>query len=163
MIHPNSLKNLWTLNGGESPNKGRPQKNPNSLLNLKHRFPKNHIPWNKGLKGYNSGEKSHWWRGGVQKSGNGYLYLYKPEHPNADKRSRVLEHRFIMEQKLGRYLLPSENVHHINKIKTDNRPENLKLYSSIGEHLSDEFSGRITPWNKFGKEAHHYKHGKYCK
>lgn len=46
---------------------------------------------------------------------------------------RMLEHRWVMEQHIGRKLLRSEQVHHINHDRLDNRIENLELVSSY-EH-----------------------------
>lgn len=60
--------------------------------------------------------------------------IFLPDHPYADCKGFVLEHRFIMEQKLGRYLKPKEVVHHINKQTDDNSMDNLELFKDQGAH-----------------------------
>jgi hypothetical protein len=77
------------------------------------------------------GENSTGWKGGRLVKDDGYIRIYKPDHPNSVK-SYVLEHRLVMESKLGRYLTSGESVHHRNGIKDDNRPENLELI--VGPH-----------------------------
>ena len=64
----------------------------------------------------------------IHLSKDGYCYVYYRKHPYCDKGGRVFEHRLIMEQKLGRYILPFENVHHKNGIKSDNAIGNLELW-----------------------------------
>ena len=65
--------------------------------------------------------------------GDGYVRLYYPTHPDADSRGRLLEHRWVAEQKYGRRINKGEHIHHINGIRDDNRPENLEVIGS-GEH-----------------------------
>ena len=72
--------------------------------------------------------------GHTKKRGDGYIAVYVPDHPYANKEGYVMEHRLVMEEHIGRYLEKGEEVHHINKKRDDNRLENLTLLSTE-EHL----------------------------
>ena len=56
---------------------------------------------------------------------NGYVYEYVD-----GQRQAQLQHRLVMEKKLGRPLTKNETVHHRNGIRTDNSPRNLELWVS---------------------------------
>lgn len=92
------------------------------------------------------------------KTVNGYLYLWKPDHPQANCDGYVAEHRLIMEKSIGRHIEPEEIVHHINHTRNDNRIENLQLVASNSEHNllhSKEITQRMkrywTPENRLKK------------
>ncbi len=74
------------------------------------------------------GDKHPLWKGGRNKDGAGYWNRYAPDHPRADGKGYVKEHRLVMERMVGRYLEPHEQVHHKNGRRDDNRPENLELW-----------------------------------
>lgn len=80
-------------------------------------------------------------------SADGYVLVSMPTHPEVIARkgrgvrnNRMREHRIVMEEHLGRVLLPNENVHHKHGDRTDNKIENLELWVKIqpsGQRVSD--------------------------
>ena len=91
------------------------------------------------------------WKGGVtykRPKGNyvGPRYVRCPADLLCMARSDgyVMEHRLVMARRIGRPLLRSEVVNHINHDPRDNRPENLELYPSNGDHKRGEV-GRFVP------------------
>lgn len=56
-------------------------------------------------------------------------------------KSSILEHRWVVQKRIGRPLEPHENVHHLNGVRDDNRPENLELWSTSqppGQRVEDK-------------------------
>lgn len=75
------------------------------------------------------GDKNSNWKGGRTRHKAGYVMAFAPEHPRAGRGRYVFEHILVAEFLLGRYLLPTETVHHRNGVRDDNRPENLELWT----------------------------------
>lgn len=84
-------------------------------------------------------ERSGKWKGGRFVDATGYVrVLPPPDYAGSCGRigraGYVLEHRYVAEQMLGRPFKRGEVVHHINGEKTDNRPDNLMVLSSVSAH-----------------------------
>ena len=93
------------------------------------------------------------WKGKVR-TPRGYVKLHMADG------SLVYEHRYVMEQHLGRPLLPGEDVHHINKDKADNRVENLRIVNKT-EHSSLHADDRRVGIN--GRWSRHYAWCRECR
>lgn len=72
------------------------------------------------------------WMGGKFKVHDYWMIWIGKDHPNANKRGYIPEHRYIMTKKIGRPLKKYEVVHHIDGNKENNDPNNLQLMSMGG-------------------------------
>ena len=93
-------------------------------------------------RGSRVGEKNHGWRGGISITLYGYVEVKAPRHhPHKNKKGYIFLHRLVMEKKLGRYLLPSEVVDHIDGCTLNNHPDNLRVFASNAQHLAETRKG----------------------
>ena len=73
------------------------------------------------------------WKGG-RGIKTGYMTVFMPEHPRANNIRRVFEHILVAEKKLGRPILKSEPIHHVDLDRLNNNPSNLEVLTSHSEH-----------------------------
>lgn len=92
------------------------------------------------LKHDKIGPDSPNWRGGRRLDKDGYVIVW------VGKRKIKREHVLVMEQLLGRDLLPDETVHHKNGIRSDNAIGNLELRAS--NHGRGQTASDLLAWAK---------------
>lgn len=89
---------------------------------------------------------------------DGYVLVSaSAEHPYARNRPNrpgklIYEHRLMMEEKIGRYLLPGETVDHIDGLRLHNELSNLRLFQSNAEHLASTITMQVPAWSEEGRK-----------
>lgn len=85
---------------------------------------------------------------------NGYVQV-RTTKGDGNSGKYTYEHRLVMEEHLGRALLPYETVHHKNGIRDDNRIENLELWSKAqpsGQRVEDKVKYAIEILEQYAPE-----------
>lgn len=67
----------------------------------------------------------------------GYLRVW-------DGKRLVMEHRAVMEKKIGRPLSRAERVHHKDGNRQNNGPDNLVLYATQAQHIREAHPDLVT-------------------
>lgn len=80
------------------------------------------------------GADSNAWKGGRTHSGNGYIWLFAPDHPRTDAKGYVPEHTLVAEKALGHFLPVGAIVHHVNRYRQENQNDNLVVCSDAAYH-----------------------------
>lgn len=93
-------------------------------------------------------ENGHNWKGGKYTDIHGYVQVYMPTHIRANQMGYVREHILVLEEVLGRPILPTEVAHHRNKKRDDNSPGNLILFKINGMHTA--FHHRLVAYETCG-------------
>jgi len=92
-----------------------------------------------------SGERNPAYVGGRSVARDGYVYIQRGGR-------RVLEHRQLMSDILGRPLKASEVVDHIDGLTLHNSPGNLRLFASNAERLAATTTGKPHRVSEAGKD-----------
>ena len=94
--------------------------------------------WNKDKRRPEiTGDKHPMWKGGFWRTIDGYKIIENNTETNGKK---IIEHKVILEEKIGRKLKSNEVTHHVNGDKEDNRAENLVVMTRsehMIEHMDD--------------------------
>lgn len=86
----------------------------------------------------------------------GYVRIYEPDNPGCYDDGWIMEHRWVIEQSIGRRLERQEHVHHVNGNKEDNCIENLVLLS-CSDHQSITQKNNVIKRAAFRAELAEYR------
>ena len=115
-------------------------------------------------EGGRKGKDNHQFETGRRIAASGYALITTPDgHESTKKRSGrnstlIWEHRYVLEKTLGRPLLPSESVDHVDGLTLHNAPENLRVFASNAAHLKETLTGKVPRWTEAGHQNMFLRH-----
>ncbi len=74
---------------------------------------------------------------------NGYVLIFSPNHPFANKNGYVQEHRLVIEKLINRFLHKWEIVHHVDKQRNNNHIHNLMVFNNQGAHRAFDNGAQV--------------------
>lgn len=92
--------------------------------------------------------KGHQWGNKGKIENYGYIMIFQDDHPRANNFGYVYEHILVMEKSLGRNILPTEAIHHIDGNPKNNAIWNLMLFATNAMHSA--FHYRLKAFEKCG-------------
>ncbi len=92
---------------------------------------------------------------------HGYQLRKADWHPHCSKRGYVMEHRLIMEKKLGRYIPKHAVIHHKNGVRNDNRIGNLEYMPEQVRHAKKHDTGKRNPNGQFVAQSPEFQKKKF--
>ncbi len=93
-----------------------------------------------GMFGRHSGIPRLWKGGRYIK--DGYICVLQKGHPRTNSNGYVKQATLVLEEALGRYLLPRMVIHHVNGVRDDDRLENL-VEISQAKHMAIHNKERV--------------------
>jgi hypothetical protein len=115
-------------------------------------------------EGGRPGNANHQFVAGRRVTLQGYVQVTPPvghstAKPRAGRPSTwMFAHRLVLEQTLGRPLLPAERVDHIDGLTLHNSPDNLRLFADNAQHLRETLTGKVPRWSDAGHENMRLRH-----
>jgi len=93
---------------------------------------------------------------------SGYVFVKRPQHPKADAKGLVQEHRIVVEDRLGKHLPDHAIVHHVNGNRKHNNPDNLVVCPNDEYHMllharAMSYYHTGSPNNRWCSNCHSFK------
>lgn len=96
------------------------------------------------------GARNAAYRGGGTVDRDGYVLMAARWHPHCRKTGMIYAHRLVYELANGVVLSKAQVIDHIDGLKQNNFPSNLRIFEKNSDHLKQTLAGQVPRWSMLG-------------